>query len=62
MTKTLAPFQLTIAEGLFAESETIVMLGQNGTGKTTFIKMLAGIMKPDDEKCDLPRLNVSYKP
>jgi len=53
---------LTIAEGLFAESETIVMLGQNGTGKTTFIKMLAGIMAPDEKDCDLPRLNVSYKP
>jgi len=38
------------------------MLGQNGTGKTTFIKMLAGIMKPDDESTEMPRLNVSYKP
>jgi len=62
MTKTLAPFQLTVEEGLFAESETIVMLGQNGTGKTTFIKMLAGIMKPDQGDAEIPRLNVSYKP
>ena len=39
------------------------MLGQNGTGKTTFIKMLAGILKPDnDSEIDIPRLNVSYKP
>jgi len=38
------------------------MLGQNGTGKTTFIKVMAGIMKPDDEETELPRLNVSYKP
>lgn len=62
MTKTLGPFQLTVEEGFFTESETIVMLGQNGTGKTTFIKMLAGIMKPDQENAELPRLNVSYKP
>ena len=38
------------------------MLGQNGTGKTTLIKMLAGILKPDDATVELPRLNVSYKP
>ena len=38
------------------------MLGQNGTGKTTLIKLLAGILKPDEEDVDIPRLNVSYKP
>ena len=38
------------------------MLGQNGTGKTTFIKMLAGILKPDNADTELPRLNISYKP
>ena len=38
------------------------MLGQNGTGKTTLIKMLAGVLKPDDPTIEMPRLNVSYKP
>jgi ATP-binding cassette, sub-family E, member 1 len=38
------------------------MLGQNGTGKTTLIKMLAGILKPDDESIEIKKLNVSYKP
>lgn len=38
------------------------MLGQNGTGKTTLIKMLAGVLKPDDTGIEMPRLNVSYKP
>lgn len=37
------------------------MLGQNGTGKTTFIRMLAGTMKPDND-LELPKLSVSYKP
>jgi len=37
------------------------MLGENGTGKTTFIKMLAGRMAPDGGG-EVPILNVSYKP
>lgn len=62
MTKTQGDFQLTVEPGSFSNSEIVVMLGQNGTGKTTLIKMLAGILKPDDEDVDIPRLNVSYKP
>ena len=26
------------------------------------IKILAGILKPDDETLEMPRLNISYKP
>mmetsp|Transcript_18456 Transcript_18456/g.74089 ORF Transcript_18456/g.74089 Transcript_18456/m.74089 type:complete len:229 (+) Transcript_18456:1552-2238(+) len=37
------------------------MLGENGTGKTTFIRMLAGLTKADSE-AQVPTLNVSYKP
>jgi len=36
--------------GQFTNSELIVMLGQNGTGKTTFIKMLAGKEKDPELK------------
>ena len=50
MTKTLGAFKLTVQEGCFQPSEIIMMLGQNGTGKTTLIKLLAGILKPDDEE------------
>ena len=39
-------FKLEVERGEFSDSEIIVMLGENGTGKTTFIKMLAGIQKP----------------
>mmetsp|Transcript_42710 Transcript_42710/g.30803 ORF Transcript_42710/g.30803 Transcript_42710/m.30803 type:complete len:237 (-) Transcript_42710:769-1479(-) len=62
MTKTLGPFKLTVNGGSFASSEIIVMLGQNGTGKTTLIKMLAGLLKPDDEKIEMPKLSISLKP
>eukprot|EP00127_Corallochytrium_limacisporum_P007490 Clim_evm12s253 gene=Clim_evmTU12s253 len=62
MTKTLGSFKLTIEGGSFSDSEIIVMLGENGTGKTTFIRMMAGLLKPDDEKAEIPSLNVSYKP
>ena len=62
MTKTLGEFSLKVEEGKFTGSEIVVLLGENGTGKTTLIKMLAGILKPDDESVDMPRLNISYKP
>ena len=62
MTKTLGGFKLAVVEGHFKPSECMMMLGQNGTGKTTFIKMLAGILKPDDEEVEMPKLSISYKP
>eukprot|EP01132_Coremiostelium_polycephalum_P000907 gene907-1135_t len=61
MTKTMKGFKLEIKAGEFTDSEIIVMLGQNGTGKTTFIKMLAGKEKSDAGE-QVPELNVSYKP
>lgn len=55
-------FKLNIEAGQFTDSEIIVMLGENGTGKTTFIRMLAGIEKSDCGEAEVPELNVSYKP
>jgi ATP-binding cassette subfamily E protein 1 len=62
MTKTMGPFKLEVMAGTFKPSEIVMMLGQNGTGKTTLIKMLAGILQPDDESLQLPKLSISYKP
>jgi len=50
MTKTLGNFFLSVRTGQFTDSEILVLLGENGTGKTTFIKLLAGIMPPDGAK------------
>lgn len=62
MTKTQGGFSLSVEPGDFTDSEIIVMLGENGTGKTTFIRMLAGMLAPDEGATDLPQFNVSYKP
>ncbi len=62
MTKKLGNFSLEIEAGDFSDSEIIVFLGENGTGKTTFVKMLAGKLEPDTGKDKLPQLNVSLKP
>lgn len=79
MTKTqtrgTAKFVLHVNEGEFTDSEIIVLLGENGTGKTTFVRMLAGLLKGDEQVkleeegmdyeaslAGVPDLNVSYKP
>jgi ATP-binding cassette subfamily E protein 1 len=61
MVKVLDTFKLTIQPGDFSTSEIIVLLGENGTGKTTFIRLLAGLLVPDSGQ-KVTELNVSYKP
>jgi ATP-binding cassette subfamily E protein 1 len=41
-------FTLHVEKGSFTDSEIVVMLGENGTGKTTFIRMMAGLLKSDE--------------
>lgn len=60
MSKTLGGFKLTVEEGSFTDSEIIVMLGENGTGKTTFVRLLAG--EPPDNAINQQSLKVSLKP
>lgn len=43
MTKTLDSFTLKVEAGTLTTSQITVLCGRNGTGKTTFIKMLAGL-------------------
>jgi ATP-binding cassette subfamily E protein 1 len=53
---------MQVEHGQFTDAEILVLLGENGTGKTTFIKMLAGKVVPDDGNKEVPQLNISYKP
>jgi len=61
MVKRLGTFEITVSPGDFTDSEIIVMLGENGTGKTTFIRLMAGYLKPDSGE-EVPAMAVSYKP
>ena len=58
--KVLDNFTLEIENGSYCTSQIIVLLGENGTGKTTFVRILAGIDKQIN--IELPSLKVSYKP
>ncbi|KAE8541480.1 hypothetical protein D1P53_002841 [Cryptococcus gattii VGV] len=61
MTKTLGNFKLHVDEGEYSDSEILVMLGENGMGKTTLVQLLGGKMEPDEAK-DKISLRVSMKP
>jgi len=65
LSKSMGDFKLDVEAGSFSGSEILVMLGENGTGKTTFIRMIAGMLDSDQAKegeDGLPKFNVSYKP
>ncbi|MDD5317324.1 MAG: ribosome biogenesis/translation initiation ATPase RLI [Candidatus ainarchaeum sp.] len=59
--KDYADFSLECAAGEVRKGEIIGVLGENAIGKTTFVKLLAGIEKPDSGEAP-QKLSVSYKP
>jgi ATP-binding cassette subfamily E protein 1 len=59
--KKLGDFSLEVKEGKINKAEIIGVLGANAIGKTTFIKMIAGELKPDNTIIDM-KLKVAYKP
>ncbi len=54
-------FRLSASGGEIYSNETLCIVGANATGKTTFARVLAGEIEPDDAKLDL-KLSISYKP
>lgn len=59
--KTQGKFKLAAERGTLYRNEIIGMVGENGIGKTTFMKMLAGVLRPDAGMLD-KEVQVSYKP
>jgi len=59
--KDLGPFKLESEQGNINKNEVVGILGENGIGKTTFVKILAGVLKPDVGEFD-KKIKVSYKP
>ncbi len=59
--KTYEGFKLVAHPGEIKRGEIIGILGPNGIGKTTFVKILAGIEEADYRK-RFGELEVSYKP
>ena len=60
--KAYDEFQLTVEAGHIGVGEVIGILGKNGIGKTTFVRMLAGVESADEGAVLAGEVKVSYKP
>jgi len=54
-------FSLDVAAGRIRENEVLGVVGPNGIGKSTFAKLLAGRLDPDEGQID-EDLEIAYKP
>ncbi|CAH8270246.1 unnamed protein product [Arabidopsis lyrata] len=64
MSITLGDFKLEVMEGEFTDCQVSVVLGESGSGKTTFLQLLGDMVPPDyEEGLQLwqPKFPVSYK-
>ena len=59
--KKLGDFSLEAVQGEIGMQESIGVVGENGIGKTTFVKILAGEITPDSGKFS-EKVKVAYKP
>ena len=61
LTKSYTSFKLTANSGQIREGEIVGWVGANALGKTTLMKIIAGIEKPDSGNIEMSA-KVSYKP
>lgn len=61
ITKEFKDFELSVSGGEIDTEEVVGILGPNATGKTTYMKILAGELKPDGGELK-EKVKISYKP
>ena len=59
--KSFKTFKIKINAGELQKGQVLTITGSNGLGKTTFLKMIAGLIKPTKGKID-STLKIAYKP
>ncbi len=59
--KSYPPYTLEAEGGIIKQGEVIGVLGANALGKTTFLKILASQLEPDEGKA-LSKAKIAYKP
>jgi len=59
--KKFPSFSVTIEPGTVSKGEVLGIMGANALGKTTFMKMIAGVEKPDSGEIN-KKIKIAYKP
>ncbi len=59
--KNLDKFSLSAEQGQVVKGAVVGVLGENGIGKTSFVKILAGVLQQESGEID-EKIRVSYKP
>lgn len=60
MKKSFDKFSLDVNEGCVKKGEVLAIMGANGLGKTTFLKLITGLENPDN-KVDFGKVKIAYK-
>jgi len=61
LSKSFKEFTLEVETGIIRQGEIIGIVGPNAIGKTTFVKMLAGVIEPTEGSIEYD-IKISYKP
>ena len=59
--KKYPSFEVTVESGKVRKGEVLGIMGANALGKTTMMKMIAGVEKPDSGSVD-KKIKIAYKP